>query len=69
MRVFEPKKIIARRTQLKLTQTALAEQAGIARGYLNEIEAGKCTPTATILARIAPVLKVKENYFFVNAVR
>jgi transcriptional regulator with XRE-family HTH domain len=69
LRVFEPGKIVARRKQLSLTQTALAERAGIARGYLNEIEAGKCTPTASIIAKIAPVLKVKESYFFINVVR
>ena len=64
MRTFNPKKIRERRMELKITQTALAKKAKIARGYLNDIEFGRSVPTVTVLSRIANALKIKESYFF-----
>ena len=64
MRSFNPKKIRERRMELKITQTALAKKAKIARGYLNDIEFGRSVPTVTVLSRIASALNVRESYFF-----
>ena len=42
-----------------LTQAALARQAGLAQGFLSEIEAGKKTGDVAVLVRIARSLNVK----------
>lgn len=55
--------------RLKLTQAALAANAKTAREYINELERGRKTPGAAILAKLAGALRVKEDYFFVNSVR
>lgn len=41
-----------------LTQKALAERAGLAAGYLSQIEAGRRQGTVGILSRLARVLEV-----------
>jgi len=66
MRIFTPVKIRERRKRLNLTQAELAEKAGTARAYIVEIEKGRTTPKATMIARIANALRVRESYFFVN---
>ena len=68
MRVFSPSKIKERRHKLGLTQAELAKKAGTAREYLVEIERGKSIPGASLIARLAHVLKVRESYFFVDNV-
>ena len=42
-----------------LSQTALAEKAGISRGYLARLEAGRQDPTLSVIERLAKALKVK----------
>jgi transcriptional regulator with XRE-family HTH domain len=46
------------RTQKGLSQTALAEKAGISRGYLVRLEAGQQDPTLTVIEKLAKALKV-----------
>ena len=58
-----PKKtFIARLTALRrqqgLTQTALAQQAGISREYLARLEKGVQDPTLGTLTKLAKALKV-----------
>ena len=69
MRVYDHVKIKKRRRRLKLSQEALAASAGLSREHLIEIEKGRSIPRATMLAKIADALKVKESYFFVDVVR
>ena len=47
------------RTTRKMTQTALAERAGVHRIYVAQIEAGTKVPSIATLEKIAAVLKVK----------
>lgn len=68
MRVYDYAKIRKRRRRLKLSQEALAGAAGLSREHLIEIEKGRSVPKATMLAKIANVLQVKESYFFVESV-
>jgi transcriptional regulator with XRE-family HTH domain len=41
-----------------LSQTALAEKAGISRGYLARLEAAKQDPTLSVIERLAKALRV-----------
>jgi transcriptional regulator with XRE-family HTH domain len=68
MRIFCPAKIKYRRNKLGLTQDALAKKAGTSREYVVEIEKGKTTPKATLIANLAQALRVRESYFFVDDV-
>lgn len=68
-RRFDHGRIRERRQRLKLSQEKLAAFAGLTREHLIEIEKGRSVPKANMLARIANALRVKESYFFVNAVR
>lgn len=68
MRVFSPEKIRARRQRLGITQEKLAQHADITRTHMSAVEHGKAMPTAGIVAKVAYALKVKESYFFVDAV-
>jgi transcriptional regulator with XRE-family HTH domain len=42
-----------------MSQDALAKRAGISRGYLLRLEAGRQDPTLGILTKLAKALKVK----------
>ncbi len=68
MRVFNHEMIKNRRLKLKLTQQKLAKLAGTSREYVVEIEKGRKIPKATLIARLAQALKVRESYFFVDDV-
>jgi transcriptional regulator with XRE-family HTH domain len=41
-----------------LSQTALAEKAGISRGYLARLEAAQQDPTLAVIEKLAKALKV-----------
>jgi transcriptional regulator with XRE-family HTH domain len=41
-----------------LSQTALAEKAGISRGYLARLEAAQQDPTLTVVEKLAKALKI-----------
>ncbi len=47
------------RVKRGLSQEALARQAGISRGYLLRLEAGRQDPTVGMLEKLAKALKVK----------
>ena len=49
------------REKRKLSQEALAERAGISRGYLARLETGRHEPTLTMLGKIAKALRVKTT--------
>jgi transcriptional regulator with XRE-family HTH domain len=49
--------IFARRTELGFRQGVVAEQVGISRPYLSQIESGIRVPDVRLLARIAVVLR------------
>ena len=66
MRIFNPIKIRERRRSLKLTQAELAQKACTARVYIIELEQGRKIPKATMIAKIAYALRVKESYFFAD---
>lgn len=46
------------RKHRNLTQQALAAQVGISKAYLSQLEAGKRTGTAEVLARLAQALRL-----------
>lgn len=48
----------------KMTQEQLAEQIGIARTYLSEIENNKYEPSVGMALRIARVLNTMVEYIF-----
>lgn len=48
--------IVARRTELKISQQALARTVGTSRTFLRGIEAGERAPTVVTLTRIARAL-------------
>lgn len=52
-------RIKALREKRKLSQEALAERAGITRGYLARLETGRHEPTLTMLGKLAKALKVE----------
>ncbi len=57
-----------RRTSLGLTQESVAEQAGIGRSHLSQIESGKIgLPNATIRRRLAKTLRVRHVDLLVAA--
>jgi DNA-binding XRE family transcriptional regulator len=47
-----------------LTQIALAQETGVAQGFLSEIEAGHKPGTAATLKKIADALKIKVDDLF-----
>jgi transcriptional regulator with XRE-family HTH domain len=51
-----------------MTQEKLALHADITRTHMSEVEHGKSVPTAGIIAKMAYALRVKESYFFADAV-
>jgi len=52
-------KIKVLREERGLTQEALAERAGLSRGYLARLETGRHEPTLTTLGKLAKALRVK----------
>lgn len=52
-------KIKVLREKRGLSQEALAERAGITRGYLARLETGRHEPTLTMLGKLAKALRVK----------
>ena len=52
-------RIVAHRSQLGLSQTAVAERAGLAPSYLSRIENGKIYPTMPTAQKIATALRVQ----------
>jgi DNA-binding XRE family transcriptional regulator len=64
----EVNELLAARTPLAfwrkkrgLTQTALAQQTGVAQGFLSEIEAGQKPGTPATLKKIADALRLKVD--------
>lgn len=53
-----PTPVVFWRERRDLTQTELAEAAGISRAYMSQIESGSRTGTPEVLARIARALRV-----------
>jgi len=51
-------RIHAIREQKKICQVDLAVRAGLLRGYLSDVEGGKCVPDVGTLDRIAAALEV-----------
>lgn len=47
----------------RMTQTALAEQLGISKSYVSEIESGKKTPTIEVLQKYSEVFGVPASSF------
>jgi transcriptional regulator with XRE-family HTH domain len=52
-------RIKAVREKRGLSQEALADRAGISRGYLARLETGRHEPTLTMLGKLAKALRVK----------
>jgi transcriptional regulator with XRE-family HTH domain len=46
------------RAARRLSQSALADKAGISRGYLARLETAQQDPTLTVLEKLAKALKV-----------
>ncbi|MEH1128720.1 helix-turn-helix domain-containing protein [Micromonospora sp. CPCC 206061] len=53
-----------RRVELGLTQTELAERAGMTRPQLSRLESGGATPTVPLLARLAAALNADLDVAF-----
>ena len=53
------KRIKALREQRGLTQEALAEKAGVSRGYLARLETGRHGPRVSTVEKLAKALRVK----------
>ena len=53
------KRIKALREQRGLSQEALAEKAGVSRGYLARLEIGRHDPTVGTVEKLAKALRVK----------
>lgn len=68
MRIFNPGKIRERRQRLGITQSKLAQTVDISRTHMYDVEQGKAMPTAGIIAKVAFALRVRESFFFVDAV-
>jgi predicted transcriptional regulator len=57
MRLLKPSEIRARRLELGLTQTQLAELAGVTQAYIAKIEAGTADPKVSTLEKILKTLE------------
>jgi transcriptional regulator with XRE-family HTH domain len=58
------KNICKLRTELGMTQEALAVSMGMNRSYINRIEAGRARPSPHTIAGIVLALKVTANVIF-----
>lgn len=63
---FNPEMMTLARERLGLSQTSLAEAAGLTQATLSRYEAGLVTPAPEHLGRIASVLDRPEGYFFLE---
>lgn len=54
------------RRQRNLTQSALAEKAGVARPFISEIETGAANPTISIALKLARALECSMDYLFLR---
>ncbi len=68
MRKFAPGRITERRERLGITRTKLAECADISRTHMYDVEGGRSVPTVGVIARLAYILRVREDFFFVGTV-
>jgi transcriptional regulator with XRE-family HTH domain len=57
------------RTQRRLSQSALADEAGVVQAMISVIESGKANPTLASLERIAQVLGVGMDALFAHEAR
>lgn len=57
MRIFHPSEIRSRRTETGLTQSELAEKAGVTQAYIAKIESGKADPKISTLEKISKALQ------------
>ncbi len=58
--------VLNHRKKAGLSQEALAEKADIHPNYVGRIERGECSPTLTILLRIAKALNVRPYKLFLK---
>ena len=56
----------AQRKRLLLTQSELAEKAGISLQHVGDIERGDGNPTFSCLCRLAEVMGVRVSNFFIQ---
>lgn len=54
--LIDPEEVRRRRVAAGLTLPELADQTGLSRGYLSDIENGKKSPSAVTLRVLAPAL-------------
>lgn len=54
--------VLFRRSQLRLSQTALAERAGVSRPVVSDLECGRANATLDVLGRIATALGTSVGY-------
>lgn len=59
MALAEP--VYSRRTELRLTQTELADRAGLTQAKISRIEGSDATPTLPLLAKLARALDASLN--------
>jgi len=59
-------RVRAARRDKHLTLAALAERAGVSKGYLSTIENGKSEPTASIIARLSEALGVSCDWLILG---
>lgn len=50
------------RKKNKLTQKRLAEESGLSRSYISDVEAGRYAPSVKSLLAIAKILKFDLNF-------
>jgi XRE family transcriptional regulator, regulator of sulfur utilization len=58
--------VMNHRKKARFSQEALAEKADIHPNYVGRIERGECSPTLTILLRIAKALNVRPYKLFLK---
>ncbi len=57
MKIFHPTEIRSLREKIGLTQTQLAEEAGVTQAYIAKIETGKVDPKISTLEKISEALQ------------
>jgi transcriptional regulator with XRE-family HTH domain len=62
-KIKEARKIKSEQIVQKYTQKMLANELGISRGYLGDVEAGRTYPNYILLSKIADVCRVPFNFF------
>lgn len=66
MSVKVSERIRSRRRELGISQTRLAEDAGISHSFLCDIDLRDRNLSVATLRRIAEVLGIKMEYFFID---